>query len=314
MDRQGQAMAVSAAGASMGTIQAAAGRHAAALDYQQAGPTALRMLVGSELRRLREAAGVTAKDAGYAIRGSYSKISRLELGRTSFKLRDVADLLTLYGVSGDADRDALLALARQANVPGWWHPYADLLPGWFEDYLGLEQAARIIRCYEVQFVPGLLQTEDYARAVIGLRYGGPVETERRVRLRMQRQQIFRRQVPTQLWAVIDEAALRRPYGGRATMRAQLRQLIEVAAHPHITVAVVPFSTGGHAAAGGPVTILRFAEARIPDVAYLEQLNSACYADKAPDIDFYQHVMNRLAVEADPPAATAAILHRILQET
>ncbi len=295
-------------------IQTVAGRPDATPYSQQAGPAALRVLVGSELRRLREAAGVTAKDAGYEIRGSDSKISRLELGRTSFKLRDVADLLTLYGVSGDADREALLTMARQANVPGWWHPYGDILVGWFADYLGLEQAARVIRCYEVQFVHGLLQTEDYARAVIGLRCQDPDEVERRVRFRMQRKQIFRRPDPPHLWAVIDEAALRRPYGGRATMRAQLRQLIEAAALPHVTVMVLPFSTGGHAAAGGPITLLRFAETRIPDVVYLEQLNSACYPDKASDIDFYQRVIDRLAVEAEPPAATPAILHRILQET
>jgi hypothetical protein len=281
---------------------------------EQAGPTALRMLVGSELRRLREAAGVTARDAGYAIRGSHSKISRLELGRTSFKLRDVADLLTLYGVSGDADRDALLALAQQANVPGWWQPYAGVVPGWFEDYLGLEQAARVIRCYEVQFIPGLLQTEDYARAVIGLRYQDQGGIERRVRLRMQRQQIFHRRSPPHLWAVIDEAALRRRCGTRTTMRAQLRQLIKAAAVPYVTVAVMPFSRGCHAAAGGPVTILRFAEARIPDVVYLEQLNSACYPDKEADVDLYQHVMNSLVVGAEPPSATPAILRRILRET
>ena len=214
-----------------------------ALDHQQAGPTALRMLVGSELRRLREASGVTAKDAGYAIRGSHSKISRLELGRTSFKLRDVTDLLTLYGVHEDAERDALLTLARQANVPGWWHPYGDVVPGWFEDYLGLEQAARVIRSYEVQFIPGLLQTEDYARAVIGLRYQKETEIERRVGLRMQRQQLFERPDPPHVWAVIDEAALRRPNGSAATMRAQLRHLIDVAALPCVTV-------GGHAVQQG----------------------------------------------------------------
>jgi transcriptional regulator with XRE-family HTH domain len=298
----------------MSTSRTVGGPPAAALDYEQAGPTALRMLVGSELRRLREASGVSVKDAGYAIRGSHSKISRLELGRTSFKLRDVADLLALYGVSSAADRDALLALVRQANMPGWWHPYGDVVPGWFEDYLGLEQAAWVIRSYEVQFIPGLLQTEDYARAVIELRYDDPAGIDRRVQLRMQRKQIFRRPSPTHLWAVIDEAALRRHCGSRAVMRAQLRHLIEVAALPCITVAIMPFSAGGHAAAGGPIAILRFAEARIPDVVYLEQLNGACYADKVHEIDFYQHVMNRLVVEAQRPAATPAILHRILQET
>src|SRR5262250_3389371 len=125
------------------------------------GPTVLRILLGSQLRMLREVKGITREEAGYAIRASGSKISRMELGRVSFKERDVADLLALYGVTDGAERDALLDLALKANSPGWWHRYNDLLPGWFQVYVGLEDAATIIRTYEVQFVPGLLQTEDY---------------------------------------------------------------------------------------------------------------------------------------------------------
>ena len=179
------------------------------------GPTVLRMLLGAHLRRLREARGVTREDAGWEIRSSESKISRMELGRVGFKERDVADLLTLYGLDDPEERDRLLALARDANTPGWWHRYGDVLPGWFQSYLGLEAAASLIRTYEVQFVPGLLQTREYARAVVLLGHGrAPAEeVERRVDLRMARQELLTRADPPQLWAVVDEAALRRPIGG-----------------------------------------------------------------------------------------------------
>jgi transcriptional regulator with XRE-family HTH domain len=270
------------------------------------------MLVGTQLRRLREARDVTAKDAGDAIRGSSSKISRMECGRTSFKLRDVTDLLSLYGVDDDDERAILLALVEEANVPGWWDAFGDVVPRWFEDYLRLEQAARVIRSFETQFVPGLLQTQEYARAVIRLGYdAAPTDgVERRVSLRMRRQQLLRRPDPPHVWAVIDEAALRRPIGGAATMRGQLAHLAEISELPNITVQIMPFSAGGHAAAGGPITILRFAEDRIRDVVFLEQLNSAVYVDKPADIGRYWHVMNRLAIEAAPATAAAEIIHQI----
>ncbi len=188
------------------------------------GPTVRRILLGSQLRRLREAREITRDQAGYAIRASESKISRMELGRVPFKERDVADLLTLYQVTDDAERAPLLALANAANVPGWWHRYGDVLADWFQPYLGLEEAASIVRTYEVQFVPGLLQTPGYARAVIAVgNPGAPAaEIERRAAMRMARQEVLTRPAPPRLWAVIDEAALRRPIGGAAVMRAQLR--------------------------------------------------------------------------------------------
>src|SRR3982751_1082182 len=199
------------------------------------GPTVLRILLGAQLRGLREAKGVSREDAGWEIRASESKISRMELGRVGFKERDVADLLTLYGVHDPEERDALLTLAREANTPGWWHRYSDLLPTWFQSYLGLEAAAALIRTYEVQFVPGLLQTEEYARAVILLGHprADTEEIERRVRLRMARQQIHRRADPPQLWAVVDEGALRRPIGGTAVMRGQLEALIDATRQPRV---------------------------------------------------------------------------------
>jgi transcriptional regulator with XRE-family HTH domain len=284
-----------------------------------AGPTALRILLGAQLRRLREAKGISRDDAGYLIRSSDSKISRMELGRVGFKERDVADLLTMYGITDDQERQALLNLARQANTPGWWHRYGDLLPGWFQAYVGLEEAATLIRTFEVQFVPGLLQTEDYARAVIT--QGNPAapaeEVERRVGLRQRRQELLTRPgpdgSPRRLWAVVDEAALRRPIGGRKVLRGQLEHLIEATGLPTVTLQVLPFHVGGHAAEGGAFTILRFSAPDLPDVVYVEQLTSALYLDKLDDVDAYAAVMNRLDVESAPPRQTVEILDGILQE-
>ena len=285
-----------------------------AAGYGQAGPTAVRMLLGARLRRLREAAGVSREDAGYAIRGSESKISRLELGRTGCKLRDVSDLLDLYQVSED-ERATLLSMADSANAPGWWQQYGDAVPAWFAPYLGLEQAAEVIRCYEVQFVPGLLQTPDYARAVleIGADRESKLDTEQRVAVRLLRQQILRRPRPPRLWAVVDEAALRRPIGGASVARAQLRHLIEMARLSHVSLQVAPFSGGSRAVADGPVAMLRFSEAELPDVVYLEQHTTAVYLSKPAERLYYWNVLNRLVTEASPSADTEAILSKILRE-
>jgi hypothetical protein len=271
--------------------------------------------LGAHLRRLREAQGVSREDAGWEIRGSESKISRMELGRVSFKERDLADLLTLYGVHDEDERAALLARAREANTPGWWHRYGDVLPNWFQSYLGLEAAAALIRTYEVQFVPGLLQTKDYARAVVLLGHGhaDAEEIGRRVDLRMARQQVHTRPEPPRLWAVVDEGALRRPVGGQRVMHAQVEALIDATKLPNVRLQVIPFHAGGHAAAGGSFTILRFPDQDLPDVVYIEQLTSALYLDKREDVDHYAETMDRLCVEADPPTRTAEILYGILHD-
>ncbi len=279
------------------------------------GPTVLRILLGAQLRKLREAKGVSREEAGWEIRASESKISRMELGRVGFKERDVADLLTLYGVDDLDERTALLALARQANSPGWWHRYSDVLPSWFQSYLGLEAAASLIRTYEIQFVPGLLQTAEYARAVVilGHHLAPPEEVERRVGLRMARQPMLNRPDGPQLWAVVDEAALRRPIGGYKVMRAQLESLIDATRLPDVRLQVIPFHAGGHAAAGGAFTILRFPEEDLPDVVYVEQLTSSLYLDKREDVDHYAAAMERLCLKAEPPSQTAEILDSILRE-
>ena len=280
------------------------------------GPTVLRMLLGTQLRRLREDAGISPDQAGYEIRGSRSKISRLEHGRVSFKHRDVADLLTLYGVTDERTRDGLLSLVDQANAQGWWAKYSDILPDWFEAYLGLEAAASLIRSFELQFVHGLFQTEGYARAVtvLGHKAAPGEEIDRRVSLRMKRQDILTGQDAPRVWSVMDEAALRRPVGGPPVMRGQLQRLIEVAELPHVTVQVVPFRRGGHAGAGGSFTVLRFRQADLPDVAYIEQLTSALYLERRNDVDHYMEVMNRLSAEALTPAGTTRFLKEIISET
>ncbi|MGH3844784.1 MAG: helix-turn-helix domain-containing protein [Pseudonocardiaceae bacterium] len=279
------------------------------------GPTVWRIALGAHLRRLRESRGITREAAGEAIRGSHAKISRLELGRHGFKARDVADLLTLYGVTDERERDELLALARRANEPGWWRRYGDVLSTWFEPYLGLEQASSLIRTYEVQFVPGLLQTEDCAREVIQLcqLHCTVAEIDRRVALRMARQDLLTRPGAPDYQAIVDEAALRRPLGSRSAQRAQIQHLIEMAELPNITLQVVPFHAGGHPAAGGQFTILYFAEPDLPDVVYLEQLTSAVYLDKKHDTDNYRVVMDRLSAEAESSTGTANFLKELLQQ-
>jgi transcriptional regulator with XRE-family HTH domain len=280
------------------------------------GPTVPRMILGHRLHRLREAAGVSPERAGYEIRASRSKISRMENGRVRFKARDVSDLLDLYGVTDEATRAGVMSLMRQANAAGWWSAYDDVTADWFESYLGLEAAASVVRSFDLQFVHGLFQTEAYARAVTMLGYSAAPaeEIDRRVSLRLKRQDLLTRPDPPQVWSVVDEGALRRPVGGRAVMRDQIKRLMEVAELRTVTVQVVPFGRGGHSAAGGSFTVLRFGDADVPDVVYMEQLTSALYLEKREDVDHYMEVMNRLSTEALTPARTLRFLADILRET
>ncbi|WP_371495718.1 helix-turn-helix domain-containing protein [Kitasatospora sp. NBC_00374] len=274
-----------------------------------------RILLGSQLRRLREGRAITREDAGYAIRASESKISRMELGRVSFKERDVADLLSLYGVHDGTEREALLGLVREANKSGWWHSFTDVLPNWFQTYIGLEEAAALIRTYEVQFIPGLLQCEEYARAIFGQSRPALAEEEieRRVSLRMRRQSLLMDPQGPKLWAVIDEAALRRPVGGPKVMRAQVQHLIDMSEHANVVVQVMPFRFGAHAGESGAFSILRFPEQDLADVVYLEQLTSALYLDKRDDVDAYIQVMERLCVDSLTPGQTVDLLATILKD-
>ena len=270
------------------------------------GPTALRIVVGGQLRKLRLAAEVSPEQAGDRIRGSHAKISRLELGRTGFKERDVRDLLHLYGVSDPAEIEPFIELVRRANEPGWWHRYGDLMPAWFETYLGLEHAARSIRTFEAQLVPGLLQTEAYARAVVALGHEN-IEAARRVELRRRRQELLDRDTGPTLWAVLDESVLHRPIGGVSVMRAQLEHLLRMSENPRVTIQVLLYSAGGHAAMSGSFTMLRFAEDELPDVVYAEQLTSSLYLDRQHDLENYRRVMDRVSVQAETPDRSREIL-------
>ncbi len=277
-------------------------------------PTVLRIMLGAQLRRLREEKGISLAEAGQVIRASHSKVSRLETGRVGFKDRDLADLLTCYGVTDPRDREAVRSLALRASTPGWWHDYSDVLPGWLEAYVGLEEAASQIRSYEIQFVPGLLQTREYAHAVTAL--GHPCaaagEIGRRVSLRMARQAVLDRADPPHLWAVLDEAVLRRSFAGPDVMRAQLRHLMDMAQRPNVTLQVVPFASGAPAAGGGPFSVLRFAGPDLPDVVYLEQLTSALYLDRPETVDHYLMVLERVCVDAATPADSIAVIEALLR--
>ncbi|OMI38500.1 helix-turn-helix domain-containing protein [Streptomyces sparsogenes] len=282
---------------------------------ESSGSVVRRILLGSQLRRLRESRGITREAAGYSIRASESKISRMELGRVSFKARDIEDLLTLYGVTDEAERASLLGLAREANVAGWWHSYGDVLPNWFQTYVGLEGSASHIACYEVQFVHGLLQTEGYAHAVVtrGQPQASQAEVERRVALRLERQKLLVSERAPAFHVVLDEAALHRPYGGRAVMRAQLQHLIAVSEQPNVTLQVMPFSFGGHAGESGAFTLLRFPESDLPDIVYLEQLTSALYLDKPEEVGQYRRVLERLSEDGLSEEKSRDVLRGLLQD-
>jgi hypothetical protein len=284
-------------------------------EEAQVSATARRMLVGARLKGLREARGISREAAGFTIRASESKMSRLELGKVSFKERDVADLLVLYGVGDPDERDEIREMARQASRPGWWRAYEDVLPTWFDNYVGLEETAVAIRAYEIQFVPGLLQTPEYARAVIesGLPTPQPHEVDRAIALRMARQRLLERANPPHLWAVIDEAALRRPVGTAATGKAQLAHLLDLTLRTRITLQILPLSASAHAVAGGAFTLLRFGDLDLPDIAYLEQLLNAVYIDRPDQVECYALLLERLAVEALTPDDTTRLLHQLLTE-
>jgi len=222
----------------------------------------------------------------------------------------------MYGVTDEQARAGFLELAGQASRPDWWAEYGDVLPGWFESYLGLESVSSAIRTFEIQFVHGLFQTEDYARAVtrLGHQTAPAAEIERRVGLRVRRQDLLARAKPPRIWSVMDEAVLRRPVGGPAVMRAQLRHLIAAAGMPQVTVQVVPFARGGHAGASGSFAVLRFEEQDLPDVVYIEQLTGAVYLDQRPDVEHYLEVMDQLSAKALTPAATTRFIEHVVKET
>jgi hypothetical protein len=273
------------------------------------------MLIGARLRRLRIDKGVTREAAGEAIRASEWKIHRLENGQVGFKERDILDLLALYGVRDPDETAAIVSLAREANVPGWWHQFGDVLPPWFRAYVDLESAARLIRTYEGQLVPGLLQTDDYVHAVMrGAQLEvSTEETDRRIALRMKRQEVLTRRDGPRLWAVVDEAALRRQVGSPKVMRAQIERLIDATELPNVILQVLPFHAGAHPAMAGAFSLLRFGAEELPDVVYVEHLTSALYLDRRDDVEQYLRVMEDICLRAEPPNRTVKKLSGILAE-
>lgn len=281
---------------------------------QGAGPTARRMILGTQLRRLREAAGITRAQAAWEIRASESKISRMELGRVGCKERDVVDLLTMYGVHDQDERTWAVDMVKQANRPGWWRSFNETLPTWFDNYIGLEEASTRIRTYELMFAPGLLQTENYARAVISR--GNPENADQgvedRVAIRMRRQKLLTGPKPPRLWAVLDEAVLHRPVGGAGVLKEQLEFLLEMIKLPTISLQVVPFTVSGFAVESA-FTLLQFAEPELPNIAYVEHLNGALYLEKPDELELYGRAFDRLTVDAETPDRTKQLLTKRIAE-
>lgn len=281
---------------------------------QSLGPTARRMILGSQLRHLREQAGISRAEAGYNIRGSESKISRLELGRVGFKERDVADLLTMYGITDPDERQTFLDMVKESNQPGWWRRYNDLMPAWLNDFVGLEEAASRIQTWEPFFVPGLLQTEAYARAIVsrGQHERADDAVDRRVALRMRRQKLLARPDAPRLWAVLDESVLHRPIGGTKILRAQLAYLLEITQLPHVSVQILPWQRSGYAAEGA-FAFLRFAEPELPNIVYAEHLTGALYLEKLDEIEHYSRSLDRLVVDAEVPDRSRQLMSKRLAE-
>jgi transcriptional regulator with XRE-family HTH domain len=277
---------------------------------ESADPLVPRMLLGRRLRELREAARLSRRDAGRTIRRSESKITRLELGRCAAKQGEVARLLAVYGADAD-ERTTLLALAEQTGARAWWHDDGDIVAPWVRPYLSAEPAAKLVRTFEARYVPGLLQTEDYARALI--REGHPEpEVERRVEFRMRRQHVLRRRPrPLHLWIVLDKAALWLPIGGAVTMRGQIQHIIELCRRPNVTVQIAPYGVSGRMAGDGPLTLVRFPQQGLQDMVYLERPDSAVYPMRRKEIERHWHVFNTLVTEAAPPERTPFLLAEML---
>jgi transcriptional regulator with XRE-family HTH domain len=262
-------------------------------------PTVRRRRLGLELRRLREQAGMTCEEVGRHQDCSGPRISRIETGHIGIRPGEVRELLDLYGVTDEAARDALVSIARDARKRGWWRDYSDVLPAWFEARVGLEAEATTLKVYETHLVPGLLQTHDYARAVLkaGQPLARPEEIERQVELRLDRQRLLGRDDPPHLWIVLSEAVLRIRVGGVQVLHAQLKHLEDVSELPHVTIQILPFGSDAHGTTQGPCSILVFPEPADPDVVYLEYLTGCLFLEREEEVASYALAFEHLQVEA-----------------
>jgi len=274
-------------------------------------PTVRRKRLGIELRRLREHAELTCEDVGQRLECSGTRISRMETGRISVRPGDVRELLEVYGVSG-AEADSLVQLAREARRKGWWHTYGRVLPTWFEAYIGLESEAVRLHDFQSLVIPGLLQTEDYARAVLraGPHARSSAEIDRQVALRMERQKILSQAEPPDVWMVLSESVLRVHVGGPAIMRAQLRQLAGVAERPNITLQVLPFATVAHVHPVSPFTMLEFPDAADPAVVYLEHLTGSLFLENEDEVRRYRVIFDHLRAESLGTGESADLIAQV----
>ncbi|MDX2850804.1 helix-turn-helix domain-containing protein [Actinacidiphila glaucinigra] len=277
-------------------------------------PTVLRVILGKRLHDLREKAGCSYERAARELDVTHATVRRMEKAEVGLRIPYVEKLLALYGVDA-AEAATFIDLARQGNRPGWWHRYRDVLPSWFSAFVSLEGEAAIIRAYEPHYVPGLLQTEDYARSV--LRAGRPgattEELERLVALRRERQALLARPDAPLLWVVMDETVLRRPIGSPQVMRAQLDRLAEACEMPQVRLQIMPFDAGPHPAMYGPFHIFRFQIRELPDVVFTESLVGAAYLDDVDDVSTFLEALDRMCAQAAPAHSTAAILDGIRKE-
>ncbi|MET7285376.1 helix-turn-helix transcriptional regulator [Streptomyces sp. NPDC005573] len=282
------------------------------MSERRAAPTVGQVVLGKRLQELREAAGLGRDEAARVLRVASATVRRMEMAEVALKIPYVQMLLSTYGVAAE-EAAAFVRLAEEANRPGWWQRFHDVLPDWFSLYVSLEGAARIIRSYEPHFVPGLLQTEAYARAVLEagtIGQTGPDTVERHVSLRMERQLLLERDDPPHLWVIIDETVLRRPVSSRPeVMRDQLDRLLEYAERDRVTLQLAEFAAGPHPGTYAPFTLFRFGEPELPDMVFTEYLTGALYLDSRREVSAHLEVLDHMTARAASARRTQKILRQ-----
>ncbi|MGW4565220.1 helix-turn-helix domain-containing protein [Streptomyces sp. NPDC004561] len=286
------------------------------MSERRAAPTVGQVVLGKRLQELREAAGLSREEAARVLRVASATVRRMEMAEVALKIPYLQVLLETYGVA-EEEAVAFVRLAEEANQPGWWQRFHDVLPDWFSLYVSLEGAARIIRSYEPHFVPGLLQTEAYARAVMEAGTIGQTEpdaVERHVSLRMERQRLLERADPPHLWVIMDETVLRRPVSGcAAVLRDQLDRLLEYAERDRVTLQIAEFAAGPHPGTYAPFTLFRFAEPELPDMVFTEYLTGALYLDSRREVAAHLEVLDHMTARAASAQRTRKILREYRED-